>query len=68
MKLKEVKQEAERLRDFGCTVSDVSLHGSIASYTVDPGFEAGYIMEVHLPTGERRNYGLGKGCFWTDWR
>lgn len=68
MKLKQVQNEAERLRELGCEVSDVTLHGSIASYTVDSRIDGGYTMEVNLCTEERRNCGLGEGCFWTDWR
>ena len=68
MKFNQVNEEAERLRELGCEVSDVTLSGSIASYTVDSMIDGGYIMEVNLYTGERRNCGLGEGCFWTDWR
>ena len=48
-------------------VTDVTVDGNIATYTVDPKSECGYIVEVDLRTGKERNCGLGRHCFWTDW-
>lgn len=63
-----VKAEVAAIRKAGYPVSDVTVQNQIATYMVEPGRDTGYIQEVHLPSGERRNCGLGSGCFFTDWR
>ena len=66
--LQKVVAEVESIRSMGGNVTNVSVAKQIASYTVDPGCDTGYMQEVFLPTMERRNCGLGRGCFWTDWQ
>ncbi len=66
--LSKVQAEVEAIDPMGGNVTDVTVANQVASYTVDPGSDTGYVQEVLLPTMERRNCGLGRGCFWTDWQ
>ena len=63
-----VKAEVDHIRSLGGNVTDVRVANQVASYTVDPGDDLGYVQQVDLVTMERRNCGLGRGCFWTDWQ
>ena len=66
--LSKIKKEIESIRSMGAAVTDLQVDGATASYTVSPGTDTGYIQEINIETGERRNCGLGRGCFWTEWR
>jgi hypothetical protein len=66
--LSKIKKEIEDIRSMGATVSDLQIDGVIASYVVSPGTDTGYIQEINIVTGECRNCGLGRGCFWTEWK
>ncbi len=64
--VKEVRQYQEK---YGADIcSDVTVENGIASYRFMPDDPTGYIMQINLETGERRNCGFGRGCFWTEWR
>jgi hypothetical protein len=68
--MNDVIREVEAIRSrYGVdAVTSPSLSSDgVASYTVLPGEDQGYVQEYDLSTGLERHCGLGQGCYWTDW-